>query len=55
MPNKVNFLEDSKLFLTFLENPVVVTTVGCILVAYVLVAVWARKRDKADELKVLIL
>ncbi|XP_033646725.1 polycystic kidney disease protein 1-like 2 [Asterias rubens] len=51
MPNKVNFLEDSKLFLTFLENPVVVTTVGCILVAYVLVAVWARKRDKADELK----
>ncbi|XP_072051916.1 polycystin-1-like protein 2 [Amphiura filiformis] len=50
-PNKVDFFADAKLFLTFVDNPVVVTTVGAILAAYAVVAIWARRKDKKDALK----
>ncbi|XP_022098115.1 polycystic kidney disease protein 1-like 2 isoform X2 [Acanthaster planci] len=55
MPNKIDFLADTKLFLTFLDNPVVVTTVVVILALYVVVAVWARRQDKADALKACVI
>ena len=51
-PNKVDFLADAKLFLTFVDNPVVVTTVAVILGVYAVAAVWARRKDKKDEEKV---
>ncbi|XP_038069881.1 polycystic kidney disease protein 1-like 2 [Patiria miniata] len=55
MPNKIDFLADTRLFLTFLDNPVVVSTVAFILVLYVGVAVWARRQDKADTLKACVI
>ena len=51
-PNKVDFLADAKLFLTFVDNPVVVTTVATILGVYAVAAVWAHRKDKKDEEKV---
>lgn len=51
-PNKVDFFADAKLFLTFVDNPLVVSTVAAILGMYVGVAIWARRKDKQDEQKV---
>ncbi|XP_072169256.1 polycystin-1-like protein 2 [Diadema setosum] len=50
-PNKINLFSDAKLFLTFVDNPIVVSIVAAVLAAYVLVAVWARRKDRQDAAK----
>ncbi|XP_057568736.1 polycystic kidney disease protein 1-like 2 [Hippopotamus amphibius kiboko] len=52
MPNAVDIRQTAELFATFEDNPVVVTTVGCLCVAYVLVVIWARRKDAQDQAKV---
>ena len=52
MPNAIDVRQTIELFATFEDNPVVVTTVGCLCVAYVLVVIWARRKDAQDQAKV---
>ncbi|KAB0352703.1 hypothetical protein FD754_017560 [Muntiacus muntjak] len=52
MPNAVDVRQTAKLFATFEDNPVVVTTVSCLCVAYLLVLIWARRKDAQDQAKV---
>ncbi|XP_062032025.1 polycystin-1-like protein 2 [Lepus europaeus] len=52
MPNAVDVGQTAELFATFEDNPVVVTTVGCLCVIYVLVVIWARRKDVQDRAKV---
>ncbi|KAK2085511.1 Polycystic kidney disease protein 1-like 2 [Saguinus oedipus] len=52
MPNAVDIHQTAELFATFEDNPVVVTTVGCLCVVYVLVVIWARRKDAQDQAKV---
>ena len=52
MPNVVDVSRTAELFSTFTENPVVVCFVGAIFVAYLLVVVWARRKDINDTAKV---
>ncbi|KAF3817624.1 hypothetical protein GH733_012911 [Mirounga leonina] len=52
MPNTIDICQTAELFATFEDNPVVVTTVGCLCVAYVLVVIWARRKDAQDQAKV---
>ncbi|XP_043293117.1 polycystic kidney disease protein 1-like 2 [Cervus canadensis] len=52
MPNAVDVRQTAKLFATFEDNPVVVTTVSCLFVAYLLVLIWARRKDAQDQAKV---
>ncbi|XP_004690218.1 PREDICTED: polycystic kidney disease protein 1-like 2 [Condylura cristata] len=54
MPNAVDVRQTAQLFTTFEENPVVVTTVGCLCVVYVLLVIWARRKDAQDQAKVKI-
>ncbi|XP_078067868.1 polycystin-1-like protein 2 [Mustelus asterias] len=54
MPNAVDVSRTAELFATFVDNPVVVTTVACIFGLYILAAVWARRKDKQDMTKVKI-
>uniref|UniRef100_A0A8C3RV23 Polycystic kidney disease protein 1-like 2 n=2 Tax=Chelydra serpentina TaxID=8475 RepID=A0A8C3RV23_CHESE len=54
MPNTIDVSKTVELFGTFVDNPVVVTTVGCIFLVYVLVAIWARRKDIQDDAKVKI-
>ncbi|NXG55348.1 PK1L2 protein, partial [Hemiprocne comata] len=54
IPNAINVSKTAQLFGTFVDNPVVVTTVGCIFLIYVLVVVWARRKDIQDDAKVKI-
>lgn len=54
-PNTIDVSKTVELFGTFVDNPVVVTTVGCIFLVYVLVAIWARRKDIQDDAKVSIL
>ncbi|XP_051829552.1 polycystic kidney disease protein 1-like 2 [Antechinus flavipes] len=54
MPNIVDVSQTAELFDTFVDNPVVVTTVGCLCVLYVMVALWARRKDIQDNAKVKI-
>ncbi|XP_078524933.1 polycystin-1-like protein 2 [Lissotriton helveticus] len=54
MPNAIDVTKTLELFATFVDNPVVVTTVGCIVVIYVLVVIWARRKDIQDNAKVSI-
>uniref|UniRef100_A0A8C5N1V4 Polycystin 1 like 2/pseudo n=1 Tax=Leptobrachium leishanense TaxID=445787 RepID=A0A8C5N1V4_9ANUR len=54
MPNAIDVTRTVELFATFVDNPVVVTTVGCIAVVYVLVLIWARRKDIQDHAKVKI-
>ncbi|KAF7486792.1 hypothetical protein GHT09_000747 [Marmota monax] len=54
MPNAVDVHQTAELFATFEDNPVVVTTVGCLCVVYVLVVIWARRKDAQDQAKVKI-
>ncbi|XP_070574001.1 polycystin-1-like protein 2 [Ptychodera flava] len=49
MPNTVDFVKDAKLFLTFVDNPVVVSTVGAVFLVYLVLAVFARKKDEKDR------
>lgn len=52
IPNAVDVSRTAQLFGTFVDNPVVVTTVGCIFLIYVLVVIWARRKDIQDDAKV---
>ncbi|XP_008063168.1 polycystic kidney disease protein 1-like 2 [Carlito syrichta] len=52
MPNAIDVRQTAELFATFEDNPVVVTTVGCLCVVYVLVVIWARRKDVQDQAKV---
>ncbi|XP_061449764.1 polycystin-1-like protein 2 [Rhineura floridana] len=54
MPNTVDVSRTVELFATFVDNPVVVTTVGCIFLIYLLVLIWARRKDIQDDAKVKI-
>ncbi|KAF4788793.1 hypothetical protein TURU_157633 [Turdus rufiventris] len=54
VPNAIDVSKTAQLFGTFVENPVVVTTVGCIFLIYVLVVIWARRKDIQDDAKVKI-
>ncbi|XP_029980234.1 polycystic kidney disease protein 1-like 2 [Sphaeramia orbicularis] len=51
-PNLVDPSRSAELFGTFAENPVVVCFVGALFVAYLLVVVWARRKDIQDTAKV---
>ncbi|XP_071328687.1 polycystin-1-like protein 2 [Trachinotus anak] len=51
-PNLVDPSRSAELFGTFAENPVVVCFVGALFVAYLLVLVWARRKDLQDTAKV---
>ncbi|KAM4614101.1 polycystin-1-like protein 2 [Discoglossus pictus] len=55
MPNVIDVSRTAELFATFVDNPVVVTTVGCIAVIYILVLIWARRKDIQDNAKVKII
>lgn len=52
MPNKVDVSRTAELFATFSDNPVVVCFVGSIFLAYLVVVVWARRKDILDNAKV---
>ncbi|NXA11711.1 PK1L2 protein, partial [Sapayoa aenigma] len=54
IPNAIDTSQTAQLFGTFVDNPVVVTTVGCIFLIYVLVLIWARRKDIQDDAKVKI-
>ncbi|XP_039983123.1 polycystic kidney disease protein 1-like 2 [Xiphias gladius] len=54
MPNLVDVSRTAELFATFTNNPVVVCFVGAIFSAYLLVVVWARRKDIQDSAKVKI-
>ncbi|NXB82684.1 PK1L2 protein, partial [Donacobius atricapilla] len=54
IPNAVDVSKTAQMFGTFVDNPVVVTTVGCIFLIYVLVIIWARRKDIQDDAKVKI-
>uniref|UniRef100_A0A3Q4GX60 Polycystic kidney disease 1 like 2a n=1 Tax=Neolamprologus brichardi TaxID=32507 RepID=A0A3Q4GX60_NEOBR len=54
MPNLVDVSRTAELFATFTNNPVVVCFVGAIFCAYLLVVVWARRKDMQDSVKVKI-
>ncbi|XP_041314907.1 polycystic kidney disease protein 1-like 2 [Pyrgilauda ruficollis] len=54
IPNAIDVSKSAQLFGTFVDNPVVVTTVGCIFLIYVLVVIWARRKDIQDNAKVKI-
>lgn len=52
MPNLVDVSRTAELFATFTNNPVVVCFVGGISAVYLLVVVWARRKDIQDSAKV---
>ncbi|XP_048825578.1 polycystic kidney disease protein 1-like 2 [Brienomyrus brachyistius] len=52
MPNVVDVSQTAQLFSTFVNNPVVVCFVGAIFLAYLVVVVWARRKDIQDLAKV---
>uniref|UniRef100_A0A8C5X101 PK1L2 protein n=1 Tax=Malurus cyaneus samueli TaxID=2593467 RepID=A0A8C5X101_9PASS len=54
IPNAIDVSKTAQLFGTFVDNPVVVTTVGCIFLIYVLIIIWARRKDIQDDAKVKI-
>ncbi|XP_029385709.1 polycystic kidney disease protein 1-like 2 isoform X2 [Echeneis naucrates] len=51
-PNLIDPSRSAELFGTFAENPVVVCFVGSLFAAYLLVLVWARRKDIQDTAKV---
>ncbi|XP_047436040.1 polycystic kidney disease protein 1-like 2 isoform X3 [Mugil cephalus] len=53
MPNLVDVSRTAELFATFTNNPVVVCFVGAIFAAYLVVVVWACRKDIQDSAKVL--
>lgn len=52
MPNLVDVSRTAELFATFTNNPVVVCFVGAIFTVYLVVVVWARRKDIQDSAKV---
>ncbi|GAB1293700.1 Polycystic kidney disease protein 1-like 2 [Apodemus speciosus] len=55
MPSAIDVHQTAELFATFEDNPVVVTTVGCLCMVYVLVVIWARRKDRQDQAKVKVI
>lgn len=55
MPNMVDVSRTAELFANFVNNPVVVCFVGAIFLVYLVVVVWARRKDIEDVVKVLLL
>ncbi|KAL6045311.1 hypothetical protein STEG23_018459 [Scotinomys teguina] len=55
MPNVIDVHQTAELFATFENNPVVVTTVGCLCMVYVLVVIWARRKDIQDQGKIKVI
>ncbi|XP_064609577.1 polycystin family receptor for egg jelly-like [Liolophura sinensis] len=49
MPNQVNPIKDILLFLTFFDNPLLVSVVLCIWLLYFVLLIWTRHRDKYDD------
>ncbi|XP_032892399.1 polycystic kidney disease protein 1-like 2 [Amblyraja radiata] len=54
MPNVVDVSKTVELFATFVDNPIVVTTVACVFGLYILAVAWARSKDQQDVTKVKI-
>ncbi|XP_053722204.1 polycystic kidney disease protein 1-like 2 [Synchiropus splendidus] len=54
MPNLVDVSRTAELFATFANNPVVACFVGAIVLVYLLVVIWARRKDILDSAKVKI-
>lgn len=54
MPNLVDVSRTAELFATFVNNPVVVCFVGAIFLVYLMVVIWARRKDIQDTAKVAI-
>ncbi|KAM4743702.1 polycystin-1-like protein 2 [Anableps anableps] len=54
MPNLVDVTRTAELFATFANNPVVVCFVGSICAAYLLLVIWAHRKDIQDSTKVKI-
>ena len=54
MPNKLNFKEDIAKFATFWENPIGIAAVCAVLVIYGVIVFFARRKDRADYLKVFL-
>lgn len=52
MPNAIDVHQTAELFATFEDNPVVVSTVACLCMVYMLVVIWARRKDIQDQSKV---
>ncbi|MCJ8737360.1 hypothetical protein PDJAM_G00023180 [Pangasius djambal] len=52
MPNLVDVSRTAELFATFVNNPLVVCFVGAIFLVYLIVVVWARRKDIQDTAKV---
>ena len=52
LPNPIDIYADTLLFLTFLDNPVVVSTVITIWLLYIIVLIYARRKDIRDRGKV---
>lgn len=55
LPNFIDPFADAKLFLTFFENPVVVSIAIIIWCVYFFLIYWARKADRNDIEKVTFL
>ena len=53
LPNFVDPIGDAKLFLTFFDNPVVVTAVIMVWIIYFFLIHWAKQADKKDKEKVI--
>ena len=51
-PNSVDPIADAKLFLTFFDNPVVITVIVAVWIIYFMLLVWARVEDIRDQRKV---
>ncbi|CAI5656872.1 unnamed protein product [Oreochromis niloticus] len=54
-PNLVDPSRTAELFATFANNPVVVCFVAALFLAYLLVLVWARRKDIQDTVKVKVI
>ncbi|XP_078722759.1 polycystin-1-like protein 3 [Lampetra fluviatilis] len=52
MPNVVDVSRTAELFATVSENPVVVSVVAAVLLLYLPIVVWARRKDRQDLAKV---
>jgi len=52
MPNFIDPIEDAALFLTFFDNPVVVTAVIIVWMLYFFIIHWARRADRLDQERV---
>lgn len=52
MPNAVDVSRSAELFASFSSNPVVVCTVASLIGVYILVIIWARRKDIKDADKV---